>query len=351
MKALQVVKWGGEPEVVEVPKPEPGPGQVVVKIAAAGACHSDIHILENVGEASPWPLPFTLGHENAGWVHEVGEGVRGLEPGLPVAVYGAYGCGACERCVVGMPNYCENPAASPMPGGGCGLGCDGGMAEYLLVPGPEYLVPIPDGFDPVMAAPLTDAGLTPYHAIRRSNAKLVPGSTAVVIGVGGLGHLAIQIIKATSAARVIAVDTRSEALELATECGADSALEAGDLTALEVRGLTGGRGADLVLDFVGSDATLKTAASSARTLGDVTIVGIAGGTLPYNFFAVPYEVSVQSVYWGTRRELAEVLDLGARGLIRPEVKTWPLVEAPEAYRLLRDTELKGRAVIIPNETF
>lgn len=350
MKALQVTSWHSNPELVEVERPHPGPGQVVVKVAAAGVCHSDLHILGELGDAAPWPLPFTLGHENSGWVEELGAGVSGVVPGQAVAVYGAYGCGACQRCQVGVCNYCENPMGAPMPGGGCGLGIDGGMAEYLLVPGPQYLVPLPDGLDPLVAAPLTDAGLTPYHAIRRSAAKLRPGSAAAVIGVGGLGHLAVQIIKATTAARVVAVDSRPEARELALDCGADAVLDAGDDAAGGVRSLTGGRGADVVLDFVGTDTTLSTAAAAARTLGDVTIVGIAGGTLPYNFFSVPYEVSVQSVYWGSRTELAEVLDLGARGLVRPEITTWPLAEAPDAYRALHAGTVKGRAVVIPNET-
>lgn len=350
MRALQVTKWHHDPELVEVERPDPGPGEVVVKVAAAGVCHSDLHILGELGDAVPWPLPFTLGHENTGWIDELGPNVTGLEVGQPVAVYGAYGCGSCERCLVGISNYCEDPLHAPMPGGGCGLGMDGGMAEYVRVPGPQYLVALPDGMDPVVAAPLTDAGLTPYHAIRRSTAQLVPGSTAVVIGVGGLGHLAVQILKATTAARIIAVDAKEEALKLAAECGADTAIEAGPQAAGEVRAATKGRGADVVLDFVGNDETLATAAACTRTLGDLTIVGIAGGTLAYNFFAVPYEVSVQSVYWGSRSELAEVLDLGARGLITPEITTWPLAEAPDAYRALRDGTINGRAVVIPNKT-
>jgi propanol-preferring alcohol dehydrogenase len=350
MRALQITKWHSDPEITEVPRPDPGPGEVVVKVAAAGCCHSDIHIIDELGDVSPWPLPFTLGHENAGWVDELGTGVGGLEVGQPVAVYGAYGCGACDRCLVGAPNYCENPMGAPMPGGGCGLGADGGMAEYVRVPGPQYLVPLPDGMDPVLAAPLTDAGLTPYHAIRRSTHKLAPGSSTVVIGVGGLGHLAIQILKATTATRVIAVDNRPEALKLAEECGADVTIEAGDAAGVEARSATAnGRGADLVLDFVGNDGTLALATSTTRTMGDLTIVGIAGGTLPYNFYAVPYEASVQSVYWGSRAELAEVLDLGARGLITPEITTYPLDEAPAAYQALREGTLKGRAVVIPNK--
>jgi propanol-preferring alcohol dehydrogenase len=273
--------------------------------------------------------------------------VTGLEVGQPVAVYGPWGCGACERCRIGIETLCENPAAAPVPMGGGGLGLDGGMAEFMLVPAARQLVPLPDGLDPVSAAPLTDAGLTPYHAIRRSWPKLAPGTTAVVIGVGGLGHLAVQILKATTAARVVAVDTRKDALTLATHCGADLAVESGPESLAEIRGATHGRGADVVLDFVGADGTLALGAGVARPLGDLTIVGIAGGTLPVSFFSVPYEVSIQSTYWGTRTELVEVLDLGARGLVHPKITTFSLDDAADAYVQMQAGHLEGRAVVTP----
>lgn len=347
MRALQMVKPHSEPELREVDKPHAGPGQVVVKVGGAGACHSDVHILHE-SDSSPWPLPFTIGHENAGWVHEIGEGVTGLEEGQPVAVYGAWGCGACPRCQIGMDNYCEDPMSMPVPFGGCGLGGDGGMADFLLVPAARHLVPLPDGLSPVDAAPLSDAGLTPYHAIRRSWSKLTPSATALVIGVGGLGHIAIQILKATTAARVIAVDAKEEALELATRLGADVVLPATEDTAAAVKQATGGRGADAGFDFVGTETTLGTAIAAARTLGDVTLVGIAGGTRDFGFFNVPYEVSLQTVYWGSRPELAELLELGARGLVRPVTTTYTLDQAVEAYRALHEGRVSGRAVIIPN---
>ena len=132
MLALRLTKWKSEPELIEVPEPEPGPGQVVIRIGGAGACHSDLHLMRDFeGEQLPWGPPFTLGHENAGWVHRLGEGVTGLEVGLPVAVHGSWGCGTCERCRLGIDIYCENPAAAPVPSGGGGLGLDGGMAEFL----------------------------------------------------------------------------------------------------------------------------------------------------------------------------------------------------------------------------
>ncbi|GAA0370058.1 NAD(P)-dependent alcohol dehydrogenase [Micromonospora gifhornensis] len=348
MRALRLPAWKSEPELVEVDEPTPGPGEVVVKIGGAGACHSDLHLMHDFEAGSlPWNPPFTLGHENAGWVHALGAGVTGLEIGQPVAVYGPWGCGACARCRVGAENYCENPAAAPIPGGGGGLGLDGGMAEYELVPDARLVVPLPEGLDPVLAAPLTDAGLTPYHAIRRSWPKLPPGSTAVVIGVGGLGHVGVQILKATTAARIIAVDTRDEALRLAEECGADQTLRSGEGTVEEIRSATGGRGADVVLDFVGADATMKMGAAAARTVGDLTIVGIGGGSLPVSFFSVPYEVSIQTTYWGSRPELIEVLDLGSRGLLAPKTTTFSLDDAMSAYRQMQDGTLEGRAVIVP----
>jgi propanol-preferring alcohol dehydrogenase len=208
-------------------------------------------------------------------------------------------------------------------------------------------VPLPDGLDPVTAAPLTDAGLTPYHAVRRSWAKLTPSATAVVIGIGGLGHLAVQIVKATTAARVVAVDTRPEALELARRSGADVAVAAGDDVAAVVRDETAGQGADVVLDCVGSDATLSLAVSIGRVLGDLTIVGLGGGRVPMSFFSVPFELSVQTTYWGSRPELVEVLRLAARGLLHTEVHRFSLDDVTDAYRALEEGTLTGRAVVTP----
>ncbi len=349
MRALRFTEWKNEPQLLEVPDPEPGPGQVVIRIGGAGVCHSDLHIMHDFDGSTglPWNMPFTLGHENAGWVHALGPGVTGVEVGQAVAVHGPWGCGTCDRCRAGYENYCENPLGAPVPAGGGGLGMDGGMAELMLVPDARHLVPLPAGLEPYQAAPLTDAGLTPYHAIRRSWPKLDPTATAVVIGVGGLGHMAVQILRATTAARVVAVDSRSEALELARGVGAHEVVPAGPAAAGEIRRITGGRGADVVLDFVGSDETLQTAAASARMLGDLTVVGIAGGTLAVSFFGIAYEVSVQTTYWGTRQELIEVLELGARGLLTPTLTTYPLERALDAYRDLAAGRLEGRAVVVP----
>jgi propanol-preferring alcohol dehydrogenase len=352
MTALRLESWHSAPMLREVPVPEPGPGEVRVQVGGAGACHSDLHLMDEFSDGLlPWGPPFTLGHENAGWVHAVGAGVRDLEPGQPVAVVGAWGCGTCDRCRAGLETYCDHPERAAAPGGGGGLGLDGGMADHLLVPDARHLVPLPDGLHPADAAPLTDAGLTPYHAVRRSQTKLVPGSVAVVIGVGGLGHLAVQVLKATTAAVVVAVDPRDSARDLATHCGADVVVSPGPQAVEEIRRAGHGLGADVVLDMVGSDDTLTLAAGIARQMADITVVGIGGGTLPFGFFSVPYEASVQTTYWGNRSELVEVLDLAARGLLKAETTRFPLDRSPEVYDLLRRGEVAGRAVVVPNEEY
>ena len=347
MRALQLTGWKKAPEIREVPEPEPGPGQVVVRVGGAGACHSDLHIMDEFEEGMlPAQLPFTLGHENAGWVHAFGEGVDGLEIGQPVAVYGPWGCGRCHRCRQGVENYCERQAEVGPPGGGLGL--DGGMAELLLVPNWRYLVPLGD-LDPVEAAPLTDAGLTPYHAIKRSLPLLGAGSHVVVIGAGGgLGHMAVQILEAITGARIIAVDRDERGLDVASESGADDTVLAGDRAVEEIRAITGGRGADVVIDLVGNDATIATAVASARTLGDVTIVGIGGGSYSIGFFTTPYEVSLATTYWGSITELMEVLALAERGLVEPSVRRFSLDDALDAYDAMRGGTLRGRAVIVPS---
>ncbi len=348
MKAFQFVDFQKPGQLRDVPVPEPGPGQVLVKVGGAGACHSDLHILEMEKPAAgvgSFKIPFTLGHENAGWVEKLGPGTTGFAPGDPVIVYGPWGCGLCMNCRLGMENYCQEPGG-PTP---AGLGkYDGGMANYLLVPATRFLVPL-GTLDPVDAAPLTDAALTSYHAIKRSCYLLGPGSTTVVIGAGGLGQMAIQILRALSGAtRIVAVDTASGKLEMAKRMGADEGFLSGDKAVKHIKEITRGQGAELVLDFVGVNPTLQMAAQMARVLGHLTIVGLGEGALPVNFFSPPHECSVASPFWGSIPELMEVVSLGEAGKIKMLVEHFPLERADEAYNLLHDGKILGRAVIMPN---
>ena len=345
MRALRLTAWQAEPEFVEVPVPEPGPGEVLIKVAGAGACHSDLHVMEWPEGTLPYRLPFTLGHETAGWVEALGPGVTRPQPGEAVIVYGPWGCGWCYQCTRGAENYCQRASEIPYAGGG--LGVDGGMAEYLLVPSPRLLVPLGD-LDPRRAAALADAALTPYHAIKKSLAMLRPGSAAVVIGVGGLGHAAVQLLRELSPATIIAVDVAADKLRLAEAAGADHALLADDEAAAEIRKLTAGHGATLVVDCVGADATMATAAAVAAVESDVAVVGLAGGTLPLRYGTLPWDASVRIPYWGTRTELIEVVALAAAGRLNLHVETFPLEQAREVYRKLRAGEVSGRAVLLPH---
>jgi propanol-preferring alcohol dehydrogenase len=290
----------------------------------------------------PYELPFTLGHEVAGTVAALGAGADGLEVGAPVLVYGPWGCGRCRACSVGAEHLCDGNVAAR----GAGLGRDGGLAEYMVVPSPRLTVPL-DGLDPVAAAPLADAALTPYHAIRRALHLLRPGTSAVVIGVGGLGHVAVQLLKALSPARIVAIDRRDEALELATGSGADVVLQATGLAAPELQRAAGRRGAALVVDCVGSDETLALAAGAVRPGGQVAIIGLAGGTFPMRFGAVALETPVTFSSWGTREELVDVVELARAGAIELEVELVPLAAVPAAYERLAAAGCRGRVVAVP----
>jgi propanol-preferring alcohol dehydrogenase len=346
MKAYQLTAWQTSPQLREVEVPEPGPGEVLLKVGGAGACHSDLHLMEWPEGLMNFDLPFTLGHENAGWVEALGAGVEGLEVGEAVAVYGPWGCGRCRACRRSAENYCEHQKEIGAFGGGLGL--DGGMAEYMLVPHPRLLLPLGD-LDPRDAAPLSDAALTPYHAVKRSLDLLVPGSTAVVIGVGGLGHMAVQILRALSPARVIAVDTSAEKLQLARDVGAEVAVMAGEGAAETIDEATAGRGAELVIDMVGSDDTLALSAQLVRFESHLTVVGLAGGTFQFGFGALPFECQLTIPYWGSAIELMEVLDLAREGKIRAHVERFPLDRVEDAYEKMRKGTLDGRAVICPHQ--
>jgi propanol-preferring alcohol dehydrogenase len=343
MKAFQLVEWQNPPELRDVDVPEPGPGEVLIKVGGSGACHSDLHLMEWPGAMLPWKMPFTLGHEVAGWIEAKGPGVEGLDLGEAVAVYGPWGCGVCRNCRMGIETICDR--ANDLGYAGAGLGRDGGMAEYMLVPHQRHVVPLGE-LDPAESAPLADAALTPYRAIKRFHDVLVPGSVAVVIGVGGLGHLAIQILRELTAARIVAVDIAEEKLKMATDLGADQT--ATPANAYEVvQSTTNGLGAELVLDIVGSNDSMALGARLLKRLGAFSLIGLALGTLQFNYFTVPYEAVFASSYWGTLPEFMEVIELARAGKIRMRIEKYPLAEVADVYRRLKDGEIRGRAVIVP----
>jgi propanol-preferring alcohol dehydrogenase len=345
MQAVRLVRWNDEPELVEIATPTPGPGEVLLRVDAAGLCHSDLHMMEWPAGSVPFTLPFTLGHETAGTVAALGPGAAGVCEGDRVAVYSRWGCQTCRPCLEGVENGCVR-SGDVAAGFGGGVGRDGGLAEYMIVPSSRYLVPI-DGLDPARAAPLTDAALTPYHAIRRCSTQLRPGATALVIGIGGLGHMAIQLLRALSSVRIVAVDVRPEALDLARAAGVDAAVSAVDLTPPELRSELGGQGANLVLDCVAADATLALASGAVAIGGDICYVGRGGGSLKVAPGILPFECSVLLPSWGTLPELVEVIALARSGAIGTEVERLGLEQAIDGYRRLDRGLVRGRAVVVP----
>ncbi len=347
MRAVMFSDWKTFPTIEQIDVPEPGSGEVLLKVAGAGACHSDVALFDEF-ESDPqnglMTPPFVLGHESSGWIEALGPGVRGLEVGAPYLVYGPIGCGHCKACSRGQDTYCESPGDVGYLA--TGLGRHGGMAEYMAVP-VRNIVPLGDA-DPVAAAPLADAGLTPYHAIVLALPRLMGArKSALVIGLGGLGLVAVQILRAITGAQVIATDLKPEAMARAREFGAVT-VEGGSDQADEIRELTAGRGVDAAFDFVGANPTIALAQATIAQRGAMQIVGIAGGTAQWSFFTNPYEATITNSYWGTIEELHEVVELYRAGSITPDVERFSLDDALEAYRRLRDGELDARAVVVPH---
>jgi propanol-preferring alcohol dehydrogenase len=346
MRAVVFSEWQTFPSVENVDQPEPRAGEVLLKVAGAGACHSDVALYKEFAKDAPGsiPPPFTLGHENAGWVEALGPGVTGIDVGDAFLVYGPIGCGHCRMCSRGQDTYCEN--ASSMPYLGLGLGRDGGMAEYVTVPA-RNLVALGDA-DPVAAAPLADAGLTPYHAIKNAFPNLAGGGRfALVIGLGGLGQIAVQILTALTGATVIATDMKADAMKRAEEYGAVT-VPGGEGQVEAIRELTGGRGVDAAFDIVGAAPTVKTAQASMAQGGRLTVVGIAGGVTEWSFFTTPYESTITNTYWGTIEDLYDVTAMYRAGQISPEIERYSMDDALEAYRRLESGQLSGRAVVTPH---
>jgi propanol-preferring alcohol dehydrogenase len=346
MRAVQLTE-PGTLELREVPVPAIGPTELLLRVGAVGLCHSDLIVLQLPFRVRDEPL--TLGHEVAGTIEQVGAQVDGRTPGERGVVYLCWSCGVCRECVSGNENVCLAAGRTAMPP--CpGLGPDGGMAEYIAIPASSF-VPIGD-LDFLQAAPLADAGLTSYHAIRGAGEQLRPGATAVAIGIGGLGHVAVQILRATTAVRVIAVDVSQDKLDLAARCGADLGLLSGPDTAAKILELTDGRGAEAVFDFVGVDATAALAVASVAPNGAYRMVGLGGGNPgltaePAGGPGWPWGSSVRKSYGGTKSDLIDVIALAQAGKVRAEVERHDLAEAAAAYRRLDNGEVSGRAVLVP----
>jgi propanol-preferring alcohol dehydrogenase len=344
MLAVRLPAWGSEPFLVSVPKPVPVGREVLLAVEGAGVCQSDLHIID-AGEGMPGIRPdFTLGHEVAGRV--VGGGPQsGVPLGTRAVVYGPWGCGSCTRCTADQDNYCDRRRTLNFVG--AGIGRDGGMAEFMIVPSDRYLVPI-GALPAAAAAPLADAALTSWHALRTAARAGSEVESVLVLGVGGLGHLAIQLARATTEAVIIATDRREMARRAAGQLGADLVLDPDDDLVHHVRQATGGSGVDLVLDLVGSDSTLATAVSTVRPGGDIVVVGSAGGELRARKGGqLPPGVRVSFPGWGTRAELVDVVEMARAGALTAEVREYDLADAPRVLQLLREGKVTGRAVLVP----
>lgn len=343
MKAFKFTQWKKAAELTEVETPEPGPGEALIKIGGAGVCHSDLHIMhewtpELFPPVSVWKLPFILGHENAGWL-EYGE-QTGIEKGTPVVVSPTWSCGVCRPCRQGYTNCCER---EPILAGGLGL--NGGFAEYMVAP-VDTLIPLRE-IEPWQAAPLTDAGLSAYHAVKLCLPMLTPDTSVVVIGVGGLGQMAIQFLRELSGAQIIATARSEKSLKKAEELGAHLTLPSDDKLAKEVKKATRGLGAMAVLDFVGNNITMGMSAKMVRKKGQVVLIGLGGGQLSYRYGKLPFGSSIISTLGGTTGELVEVVALAEAGRIAPEIEKHPLDQVAEVYDTLAQGKISGRAVIVP----
>lgn len=333
-------------ELQEKPVPQIASDEVLLKVSGAGLCHSDISII-GTGDDSPL-IGFTLGHEVSGTIAEIGENVTGWSLGDPVLVSLMRSCGKCRECLAGRDNQCEvitgrSPTGPISPG----IGVDGGMADYIAVSS-HHIDPLGD-LDPVDAAPLADAALTPLHAINSVRDRLTGDATAVILGLGGLGHVGLQILMAITGSRIIALDTDDEKLSFAAEHGA-TAIRSDAEAADKILELTDGIGADVVLDFVGVQPTVDIAIGVVRGGGAIRFVGLGGGSFDYeasNGADLPWCVNIERAYGGTRSEAREAIALAQQDKIALEVTRYSLDDALTAFDDLRQGRIQGRGVLVP----
>jgi NAD+-dependent secondary alcohol dehydrogenase Adh1 len=340
MRAALLSEYHRPLELVERAEPEPsGARSVVVRVGGAGVCATDLHAQDGLMEPAGLTLPVVLGHENAGWVHTVGDDVTTVAVGDAVLVYPAYSCGLCVPCRRGLDVHCERHQFT-------GLTQDGGFAEHVLVD-ERSLIPLPTGVEPAEVAPHSDAGITAYHAVKKLIPHLVPGSTTAVIGVGGVGHIALQLVRELGGGSVVAIDTDERRRRLARELGADEVLGEQENVAGAVREVTNGAGADVVLDFVGTDETHTSALAMLARRGVYSIVGYGGTVSHPSVGLVVGETVISGNLVGSWIDLWELLQLHRRGLVTLKTETHSLEEVNDVLDKLREGEVTGRAVLVP----
>jgi NAD+-dependent secondary alcohol dehydrogenase Adh1 len=341
MKAVRLHRYDERPAVEEVPEPRAtGPYDVVVRIGGAGLCRTDLHIIEGQWAAkSNVTLPYTLGHENAGWVHEVGSAVEHLQPGDAVILHPLVTCGFCRACRAGDDVHCE---ASRFPG----IDSDGGMAGFLMTSA-RSVVPLAPGIEPADVAALADAGLTAYHAVKKAVPLLFPGSTCVVMGAGGLGHIGIQCLRAMSATRIVVLDPNEEALALTPDWGADETVLVDGKQVQRVLDLTDGKGAEVVLDFVGEKGAEHESWEMTRRAGSDFVIGY-GGTIDIPAIdVISTERNVVGNLVGSYNDLVELMALNAAGRVTMLTHTYPLDAVNDAMDDLDAGRLRGRGILVP----
>ncbi len=341
MKAVRLHKFHTQPVIDDVPEPTiSGPLDVIVKIGGAGVCRTDLHIIEGQWDAAmATPLPYILGHENAGWVHEIGSAVTNVAVGDTVILHPTPTCGLCHACRAGDDMHCEN---SSFPG----LSRDGGMAEYMLTSARTCIKLNPET-RPQDVAALADAGITAYHAVRKALPLLYPGTTCVVIGAGGLGHIGIQCLATLTATKIIVVDANPDALKLASELGAHHTVVADGGQRDAVADLTGGQGAHVVLDFVAEQGAEADGFAMTRRAGSYFVIGY-GGTLNIpTLDIISTERNIIGNIVGTYNDLAELMALAQGGKVTLHTKTYPLDAAPDAIADLDAGRVRGRAILVP----
>ncbi|WP_413098461.1 NAD(P)-dependent alcohol dehydrogenase [Streptomyces sp. Inha503] len=341
MKAVQVVGYHQNLVMADVPAPEvTGPFDVIVRIGGAGVCRTDLHILEGQwAEKSEVTLPYTIGHENAGWVHAVGSAVTNVAEGDKVIVHPLITCGLCRACRLGDDVHCEQ---SSFPG----IDTAGGYAEYLKTSA-RSVVRLGDSLEPSAVAALADAGLTAYHAAAKAARKLRPGDRCVVIGAGGLGHIGIQVLKALTAAEIVVVDRNAEAVKLAETIGADHGVVADGGQVEEVLELTGGQGAETVIDFVGEGGATRDGVRMLRRAGDYHVVGYGENIDVPTIDIISTEINFIGNLVGSYNDLRELMVLAAQDRVRLHTVKYPLDRFQDALDDLDAGRIRGRAILVP----